>query len=127
LAARNSSMPIITPQIPKTAATVHGVSTQRNTPLNVNGFSRVIAAMLAPMKQSVKRTKWIIKIGGLRQDANHGAKGPKRGRQAVETSLRDFGACHSVLIDRDGRIIRGNAGFRLKDRTLVRLFVKVGA
>jgi sporulation protein YlmC with PRC-barrel domain len=49
-----------------------------------------------------------MKLADLKQDNHNANKGTKRGREAVTSSLKQFGAGRSVLIDRDGNIIAGN-------------------
>jgi 16S rRNA G966 N2-methylase RsmD len=49
-----------------------------------------------------------MKISDLKQDAQNANRGTKRGREAVASSLKQFGAGRSVLIDRDGNLIAGN-------------------
>ena len=48
------------------------------------------------------------KISDLIPDAANANKGTQRGLKALDTSLRQYGAGRSILIDRDGRIIAGN-------------------
>ena len=48
LAARHCLVPIIAPEMPSAAATVHGVSIQRNAPPETDDLVRFIAVMLAP-------------------------------------------------------------------------------
>lgn len=45
----------------------------------------------------------------LRPDDRNANAGTERGRAMVEESLRRFGAGRSILVDRNGRIIAGNA------------------
>ena len=48
------------------------------------------------------------KLADLIPDKNNANKGTQRGLKALDTSLRQYGAGRSVLIDRKGRIIAGN-------------------
>ena len=48
------------------------------------------------------------KISDLIPDPANANKGTQRGLKALDTSLRQYGAGRSILIDRDGRIIAGN-------------------
>lgn len=41
-------------------------------------------------------------------DQDNANRGTRRGRQALEQSLREYGAGRSVLVDREGRVIAGN-------------------
>ena len=50
----------------------------------------------------------MAKLRDLTPDASNANKGTERGRYALETSLRKYGAGRSILIDRQGRIIAGN-------------------
>jgi hypothetical protein len=49
-----------------------------------------------------------LKLGELLPDKRNANRGTKRGGVLVESSLRDFGAGRSILIDKHGRIIAGN-------------------
>jgi hypothetical protein len=49
-----------------------------------------------------------MKLSDLKQDAKNANKGTPRGRKVLASSLEQFGAGRSVLIDKDGRIIAGN-------------------
>lgn len=49
-----------------------------------------------------------MKISDLVPDRKNANRGTKRGSEAVERSLRDFGSGRSILIDSKGRIIAGN-------------------
>ena len=48
------------------------------------------------------------KISDLIPDHANANKGTERGRYALESSLRQFGAGRSILLDKNGRIIAGN-------------------
>ena len=48
------------------------------------------------------------KLTDLRPDASNANRGTERGRYALETSLRKYGAGRSILLDRHGHIIAGN-------------------
>ena len=48
------------------------------------------------------------KLSDLRPDASNANKGTERGRYALETSLRKYGAGRSILIDKHGHIVAGN-------------------
>ena len=48
-----------------------------------------------------------VKIDQITFDVANANKGTERGRYALETSLRKFGAGRSVLIDKHGRLIAG--------------------
>ena len=50
----------------------------------------------------------MAKLSDLTPDASNANRGTQRGRYALETSLRKYGAGRSILIDRNGRIIAGN-------------------
>ena len=50
----------------------------------------------------------MAKLRDLTPDASNANRGTERGRYALETSLRKYGAGRSILIDREGRIIAGN-------------------
>lgn len=52
--------------------------------------------------------KAITTIADLVPDNRNANKGTKRGRDLLETSLRELGAGRSVLADREGRLIAGN-------------------
>lgn len=49
-----------------------------------------------------------IKIARLKFDPRNANKGTKRGRAALATSLRKYGAGRSILLDRNGTVIAGN-------------------
>jgi hypothetical protein len=49
-----------------------------------------------------------MRISSLKFDKKNANRGTERGKQALATSLEEFGAGRSVLIDRKGRIIAGN-------------------
>jgi hypothetical protein len=49
-----------------------------------------------------------MKISDLHPDTRNANKGTKRGNQAIESSLRRFGAGRSILLDKHGVIIAGN-------------------
>ena len=53
----------------------------------------------------------IMKISELHPDPRNANKGSKRGSQAIESSLRRFGAGRSILIDKNGVVIAGNKTF----------------
>lgn len=48
------------------------------------------------------------KLHELTPDHANANKGTERGRYALETSLRQYGAGRSILLDKNGRIIAGN-------------------
>jgi hypothetical protein len=48
------------------------------------------------------------KLTSLIPDRTNANRGTKRGRKALESSLKKYGAGRSILIDRNGRIIAGN-------------------
>ena len=48
------------------------------------------------------------KLSVLKPDATNANKGTERGRYAIETSLRKYGAGRSILLDKNGHIIAGN-------------------
>ena len=50
----------------------------------------------------------MAKLRDLTPDSGNANRGTERGRYALETSLRKYGAGRSILIDREGRIIAGN-------------------
>ena len=50
----------------------------------------------------------MAKLRDLTPDSENANRGTERGRYALETSLRKYGAGRSILIDREGRIIAGN-------------------
>lgn len=50
----------------------------------------------------------MAKLSDLRPDAGNANKGTERGRYALETSLRKFGAGRSILLDKHGHIVAGN-------------------
>jgi len=52
-----------------------------------------------------------MKIAELHPDPRNANKGNKRGNQAIESSLRRFGAGRSILIDKHGVVIAGNKTF----------------
>ena len=47
-------------------------------------------------------------LNSLIPDRANANRGTKRGRKALESSLKKYGAGRSILIDRNGRIIAGN-------------------
>ena len=49
-----------------------------------------------------------IKASELTPDIRNANKGTERGRGALETSLRQYGAGRSILVDKHGRIVAGN-------------------
>lgn len=49
-----------------------------------------------------------IKASELTPDPHNANKGTERGRYALETSLRKYGAGRSILVDRKGLVIVGN-------------------
>lgn len=48
------------------------------------------------------------KVRDLKLDKRNANKGTRRGRQALDESLRELGAGRSVVLDREGRVIAGN-------------------
>ena len=50
----------------------------------------------------------MAKLTDLRPDASNANRGTERGRYALETSLRKYGAGRSILLDRHGHIVAGN-------------------
>jgi len=50
----------------------------------------------------------MAKLSDLHPDASNANNGTERGRQALETSLRKYGAGRSILLDKHMRIIAGN-------------------
>jgi len=50
----------------------------------------------------------LLKASELRLDVGRANRGTTRGREALERSLREYGAGRSVLLDRDGHVIAGN-------------------
>jgi hypothetical protein len=48
-----------------------------------------------------------VKIDEIQFDLSNANRGTERGRYALETSLRKYGAGRSVLIDKHGRLIAG--------------------
>ena len=49
-----------------------------------------------------------MKIAKLKFDDKNANRGTERGRKALASSLQQFGAGRSILVDRNGRIIAGN-------------------
>lgn len=49
-----------------------------------------------------------IKAAELKPDLHNANRGTERGRYAIETSLREYGAGRSILVDKNGVIIAGN-------------------
>ena len=49
-----------------------------------------------------------MKLSDLKQDSKNANKGTPRGRKVLASSLEQYGAGRSVLIDRDGKLIAGN-------------------
>ena len=49
-----------------------------------------------------------MKIGDLKFDPRNANKGTDRGRKALASSLKQFGAGRSILIDKNGTVIAGN-------------------
>jgi hypothetical protein len=49
-----------------------------------------------------------MKLSDLKQDSKNANKGTPRGRKVLASSLEQYGAGRSVLIDRDGNLIAGN-------------------
>ena len=49
-----------------------------------------------------------LKLSDLQFDTKNANKGNARGRKVIASSLEQFGAGRSVLIDRDGKLIAGN-------------------
>lgn len=56
------------------------------------------------MSDDIKR----IKASDLQPDIRNANRGTERGRYALETSLREYGAGRSIVVDKEGRIIAGN-------------------
>lgn len=50
----------------------------------------------------------MAKISDIRPDSRNANKGTQRGRYALETSLRKYGAGRSILLDKNGNIVAGN-------------------
>ena len=48
------------------------------------------------------------KIGDFTTDSHNANKGTQRGLRALDTSLRQYGAGRSILVDKMGRVIAGN-------------------
>jgi hypothetical protein len=57
------------------------------------------------MKTALNAT---VKISELKLDDHNANKGTKRGRAALATSLKKFGAGRSILLDKHGAVIAGN-------------------
>jgi DNA modification methylase len=51
---------------------------------------------------------YAVKIKELKFDPRNANKGTERGRKALASSLRQFGAGRSILIDKNGMVIAGN-------------------
>lgn len=49
-----------------------------------------------------------MKISDLQHDPRNANKGTERGSEAIESSLRRYGAGRSILLDKNGMIIAGN-------------------
>jgi hypothetical protein len=49
-----------------------------------------------------------MKVSDLLPDKRNANRGTKRGGELVESSLREYGAGRSILIDKNGRVISGN-------------------
>lgn len=49
-----------------------------------------------------------MKIGALKFDPRNANKGTERGRKALASSLKQFGAGRSILVDKNGVVIAGN-------------------
>jgi hypothetical protein len=49
-----------------------------------------------------------VKVADLKPDKHNANRGTKRGYQALENSLQQYGAGRSILIDRNGNVIAGN-------------------
>ena len=49
-----------------------------------------------------------MKIGELKFDPRNANKGTDRGRKALASSLKQFGAGRSILVDKHGMVIAGN-------------------
>lgn len=49
-----------------------------------------------------------MKIGELKFDPRNANKGTDRGRKALASSLKEFGAGRSILVDKNGTVIAGN-------------------
>ena len=49
-----------------------------------------------------------MNLDALKLDAHNANKGTRRGAQALDASLKDYGAGRSILLDRKGQVIAGN-------------------
>jgi hypothetical protein len=49
-----------------------------------------------------------MKLSDLKQDSKNANTGTQRGREVLASSLEQYGAGRSVLIDKDGNLIAGN-------------------
>ena len=50
----------------------------------------------------------ITKLSDFTTDPQNSNKGTQRGLRALDTSLRQYGAGRSILVDKNGRVIAGN-------------------
>jgi hypothetical protein len=77
-----------------------------DTPCEViREVSRVVWNFQVMTKAQTVKT---MQIADLLPDRRNANRGTKRGGEMVETSLREYGAGRSILIDKHGRIIAGN-------------------
>ena len=60
------------------------------------------------MRPRAHRHKSLHTLADLTPDARNANRGTARGRQALDDSLRSYGAGRSILADRVGRIVSGN-------------------
>jgi DNA modification methylase len=56
------------------------------------------------------------KISDFTPDKSNANKGTKRGKEALEASLRSYGAGRSILLDKNGRIIAGNKTAKMAEQ-----------
>jgi len=72
--------------------------------------SRSISKAVAKRKQSARAVPVVgtLQLTDLIPDKRNANRGTKRGGELVASSLRDYGAGRSILLDKHGRVIAGN-------------------
>ena len=74
----------------------------------MSDVKKVIQDEPQPQQTVQPPTGRLLDASALRLDVGNANRGTTRGREALDRSLREYGAGRSVLLDREGRVIAGN-------------------
>ena len=58
-------------------------------------------------KEQTDSKEQVVDIDSLRQDTHNFNRGTEEGQQLMERSFKELGAGRSILLDREGNIIKG--------------------